>query len=94
MTHELVAVYTQVSTTPVQAKGCFFREWHGHVHYVLINIPRTKKLSIRELETLYGQDNDEFGGSSHDTESILTVKSNIARFCDFQMAFMWLLRAT
>ena len=36
---------------------------HGHVHYALMNIPRTKP-SIREFETLYDQDNDGFGGFS------------------------------
>ena len=32
-------------------------------------------------------------GGFYDTESISTVRSNFARFCDSQTAFMWLLRA-
>ena len=59
---------------------------HGHVRHALMNIPRTKNCQYENSKRYTAKIIMGLGGS-HDTESILTVKTNIACFCDFQTAF-------
>ena len=65
---------------------------HGHVRYALMKIPKIKNRQYDNSKRCTTKIIMGLGGS-HDTESVLTVKTNVAHYCDFQTAFMWLLRS-
>ena len=62
------------------------------MHYALMNIIRTKKPSIQQLEMLCHKDYDGFSFFC-DAESVSSVRSNNACLCDLQTAFMLPFRA-
>ena len=65
---------------------------HYHVHYTLMNFPRTKNNRHSSRKRCAAKIKMGLGGF-RDAESVSPVRSNIACLCDLQTAFMWLLRA-
>ena len=61
------------------------RRSDSHVHYALMNIPRTKNHQYNNRKSCAAKIMMGFGGGVSDAESVSSVRSNIACLCDLQM---------